>query len=110
MRPAGDLDKRGGLYQLSDARDSANEQLGQWVLVVERWAAIEPISGREYYLAQERHAEVSTKVTLRYCPQATAAMRWKYGNRWYDVISVIHPNERHDDTVLMCNELKQVPA
>lgn len=110
MIPAGQLDKRVRLQQPGTAVDAANGPLNQWTDVVTRWAKVEPISGREYYLAQERHAEVSTRITLRYCPQARERMRVLYAGRWYDIVSVIHPLERHDDTLLMCNELKERPT
>lgn len=109
MIAAGRLRHRVALQEQTTTLDAAGTALQTWPTVVTRWAAVEPISGREYYLAQERHAEVTTRITMRHCPAARERMRAVYAGRWYDIVSVIDVDEKHEDTVLMCNLLKEKP-
>lgn len=39
------------------------------------WAAIEPLSGREFVSAQAEQAKVTTRITIRYRDDLTAKMR-----------------------------------
>lgn len=109
MIAAGRLCHRVKLQVQTTTRDAAGTALNTWTDVVERWAEVAPINGREYFLAQERHADVSTRIIIRYCPQAKARMRVVYAGAWYDIVSVIDIEERHEDTVLMCNLLAEKP-
>ena len=69
------------------------------------WAAIDPISGREFYAAEQSQSEVSHKVRCRYRTGLDTAMRIVYGRRKFKIISIIDWEERHESLLIMCKEL-----
>jgi SPP1 family predicted phage head-tail adaptor len=71
------------------------------------WAAIEPISGRELFSAQQVQSNLSTRIRIRHLAGVHEKMRVKYVNRdaetvYYDIESVIPLNERGAEMHLMC--------
>ena len=77
----------------------------QWADVATVWAAIDPVSGKEFYAVQQSQSEVTHKVRCRYCPGLTTAMRIKYGGRLFRIISILDWEERHESLLIMCKEL-----
>ena len=77
----------------------------QWEAVAILWAAIDPVSGKEFYAAQQSQSEVTHKVRCRYWPGLTTAMRIKYGSRLFKIISILDWEERHESLLIMCKEL-----
>lgn len=77
----------------------------QWKNAVMLWAAIEPISGREFYAAEQSQSEVSHKIRCRYCTGLDTAMRITYGKRRFKIVSLIDWEERHESLLLMCKEV-----
>ena len=55
--------------------------------------------------AQQMQADVTHRVRFRYVAGVTAKMRVLYGARIFNVLSVINPEERNREIVLMCKEL-----
>lgn len=76
-----------------------------WTDVATTWAAIDPISGREFYAAEQSQSEVTHKVRLRYRPGLTTAMRISWEGRLLKILSIIDWEERHESLLLMCKEL-----
>ena len=68
------------------------------------WASIEPLSGRELFQAQQVQAEVTHRVRMRYLAGVTAKMTGLFGTREFQILSVINPEERNRELVLMCKE------
>lgn len=101
---AGDLRNRIKIQQKSVTRDTFGGETVTWTDVVTVWAAIEPISGREYYAAQQVQAEASTRIRIRYYAGITTSMRVLWGTRYFDILSVIDIQERGREIHLMCKE------
>jgi SPP1 family predicted phage head-tail adaptor len=74
----------------------------EWVTVGAAWAAVEPVSGREYWAAAAVQAETTVKVTMRYLPGITPYHRLLFKGKLYDIQSVINTEERNRELVLMC--------
>ena len=92
---AGRLRHTISIEQISETQNDYGEAVKTWAdYLTDIRAAIEPINGREYFAQDSRHAEVSTRFRLRYQEGITNKMRIKYGTRYYNIISVILPNER----------------
>jgi SPP1 family predicted phage head-tail adaptor len=69
------------------------------------WAAIEPLSGREFFAAQQVQSETTGKITIRYIPGITADMRILHGSRIFELTAPpIDPQERHAELQLMVKE------
>lgn len=102
---AGDLRQRIKIQQKSVTRDTYGGETITWTDVAIVWAAVEPISGREYFSAQQFRAEVTTRIRIRHRAGITPVMRVSSGTRLYDIISVIEVNERNREVHLMCQEV-----
>ena len=85
--------------------DPRQDDDSQWEDVATLWAAIDPISGKEFYAAQQSQSVVSHKVRCRYRDGLTTAMRIKYGSRLFKILSIIDWEERHESLLIMCQEL-----
>lgn len=96
QRFTGSLDDFGDPLQADDSR---------WADVATVWAAIDPISGREFYAAEQSQSEVSHKVRCRYRSGLDTAMRIRFGKRKFGIISIIDWEERHESLLIMCKEL-----
>jgi SPP1 family predicted phage head-tail adaptor len=73
------------------------------VLYNDIWAAVEPLSGRELFAAQEHHSEVTTRIRVRYRSDITAKMRAVFNGENYNILAVIDPEMRHRELHLMCS-------
>ena len=96
QRFSGALDDFGDPLQMDD---------DNWADVATTWAAIDPISGREFYAAEQSQSEVSHKIRCRYRTGLDTAMRIAYGKRRFKIISLIDWEERHESLLLMCKEV-----
>ena len=92
----------GALDEFGDPLKSDDDN---WVDVATTWAAIDPISGREFYAAEQSQSEVSHKIRCRYRTGLDTAMRITYGKRRFKIISLIDWEERHESLLLMCKEV-----
>lgn len=101
---AGDLRHR-VTFQSEGGEDNLDEY-GQsigWVDVYTVWASVEPLSGREFFAAQQVNSEVSVKIRMRYRSDApTSDMRGFYNGKTYEVVAVIDVEERHDELHVLC--------
>lgn len=74
------------------------------------WGSIEPISGREYFSAQQIQSDITTRIRIRYQNGITPKMRavHQIGSgspsefEYFDIESVLHINERNREIHLMC--------
>ena len=81
-------------------RDDAN-----WEPVATVWAAIDPVSGREFYEAGQSQSEVTHKIRCRYRGGLKNEMRIFYGTRRFEIASIIDWEERHESLLIMAKEL-----
>lgn len=71
----------------------------------EVWAAIEPLTGQQYFAAKQVMSEVSHRVTMRYLPGVLPTMRLLFSGRYFSIVSVINPDEKNRYLVLMVSEM-----
>jgi SPP1 family predicted phage head-tail adaptor len=77
------------------------ETFATWVTV---WASIEPNSGKTYFEGLQANSEVEGKIVIRYRTGVKPTMRVKYGNRYFKILSIVHPQERKKELDLMYKE------
>lgn len=92
------------IQELSDQQNEYGEE-DEWVNVLKARAGIFPISGREFFAAETVNSEVSHKVIMRYVPGVRPDMRVKFGERVFNIISVINFQEKNTELQLLCKEL-----
>lgn len=67
--------------------------------VAQRWASVEPLTGRELWQAQSMNTRTTTRIRLRYYADLTPQHRIVHGDVTYELLSVVSPEERKRETV-----------
>ena len=86
-----------------DPETGHREQI--WKEIASPWVAIEPISGREFLAAAAERAEVTTRITMYYRADVTAAARIVYRGKVYNIKAALpDPDTGLEWLTLMCTE------
>lgn len=101
----GKLRHRITIQQQLQTRDEHGGVVTAWQAFATRWAALEPLSGRELFEAQQLANKVGLRVRLRYLSEVTPAMRVLYGTRVFNIQAVINVEERNEELQLLCEEV-----
>ena len=104
---SGKLNKRLVISQLvtgSPAVNSVGEPNTSWGEIDTVWAAIEPVSGREFWAQQQVQSEVTVKIRIRYRSDVSVGMKGECAGRTYLIQNIIDPLEAHRELLLMCSE------
>ncbi|GIW49202.1 MAG: head-tail adaptor protein [Caloramator sp.] len=101
----GDLRHRVTLQKLEMVQDSYGQPTETWTDVATVWAAVNPISGREFFQTETINSEVTHKILIRYMQGVKPAMRIKFKDRIFNILYVINFEERNETLQLMCKEL-----
>lgn len=88
----------------SAGQDSVGGQSLSWSRVIETWASIEPLSGRQLFAAQAVQNETTHRVVLRYIAGIAPPMRVNFGGRLFDILAVRNVEERNRSLELDCRE------
>lgn len=75
-----------------------------WQTVRVVYAAITPLSGREYVANRQAKLETTHKIETEPLFGVTSAMRLKDGERIFNVESVVNVDERNRRLLWMCRE------
>jgi SPP1 family predicted phage head-tail adaptor len=102
---AGLLRHRVTIQQLVETRNAEGEPISSWTSLAVRWARIEPLSGREIFIAQQVQAQTTHKVLLRYYKGLAPGMRFQYMTRVFQITDVTSADEITDRMECMCTEL-----
>lgn len=79
------LDSSGQVQQDPDT----GEVFYAWVELFQRWAAIEPLSGREFIQSQATQSKVTGRIVMRAEPDITAADRITHNGRIYNLEAIL---------------------
>ncbi len=104
---SGTLNKRIKISKLvtgSPARDELGTPNTTWEELDTIWAAIEPISGREFWAQQQIQSEITVKIRIRYRNDITVGMIAQYNGKTYSIKYIIDYQESHKELLLMCSE------
>lgn len=69
------------------------------------WAEIRPLRGNEFWMAQQVNSKITHKITTRYYQNIDSVNRLKFGDRLFEIISVINPDERCSELNFLCEEV-----
>ena len=102
------------IQQLQAVEDSAGEiqtdtgePIMEWANVAEVWAAIEPLSARQFLAAQAQQSKVSCLITIRHRSDIDPAMRLyhEYKNAYYNLEGILPDKESGlEYLTLVCSE------
>jgi len=102
---AGEMNKKITIQYAAKSKNSFKEEIITWTTLCTIWCAIEPTTGSERYLQQERISETTARFKIRYRSDIDTTKRIKYGNRYFDIISVINRDEANKELILMAKEV-----
>lgn len=92
MNP-GKLDKRIEIMELAQISDGGGGYEDALVPVKKLWASFIPLSGREYWQAQQTQAQISHKIVVRYTEAINRSHIVRFKNKDYDVQYLINIDE-----------------
>lgn len=75
-----------------------------WTDVEKMWAAVDPLTMREAFNLHVTFAEATHKVTIRYLAGVTPKFRILFGERIFNINSIINVAERNEQLILTCSE------
>ena len=99
---AGQLDQRVTVERYTSTEDELGQPIEAWAPLFTCWAAVEPLTGREYLAAQAAVSEVTAKIRMRFRPWMTAEDRVIHNGTTYGIESVIDVRSEHRELHLMC--------
>ena len=102
---AGKLNKRITIKQQSTIQNSYGEPENSWITFATVFASINPILGREYFASDVVNAEISAKINIRYLPGLHPKMKIVFGDKEYNIKSIINVSEKNKELILMCKEV-----
>ncbi|RJE88622.1 head-tail adaptor protein [Paenibacillus sp. 1011MAR3C5] len=98
------LNKRVTIQRPVESRADSGSTIIVYEDVATVWAAIEPLRGREFFAAFAEHAEVTTRIRIRYREGIDRTMVVKYGTTLFEVLHIIRPNFNNVELQLMSKE------
>jgi SPP1 family predicted phage head-tail adaptor len=100
---AGQLRERITVQQATDNRTPLGEAVQTWSTFASRWASVEGISSREFFLQGQQQTEASHRVRLRYLTGLTQQMRLQWRGRTLEIVSLLEHGNRTEHE-LLCQE------
>lgn len=88
----------------SPTADTFGEPIITWDTLAEVWAAVEPLTGREFWAQQQVQNEITVRFRVRYRSDIEAGMRVSYNSKYFVIKAVIDPLEKHEELQLMTAE------
>ena len=101
---SGRLKHRIIIQTFSESKNDFGEGVKSWNDYATAYASITPLSAKEYFKAGVQ-AEATHKVELRYIDGIKPKMRVLYGERIFDIESVINIREENRVLQLICTEV-----
>lgn len=101
----GKLRHRVELKSVAQTPNTFGEMTDTWSTFATVWASVEPLKGRELLIAQQANSEVTLRVRLRYNSSIDVNDRVVIGSRILEIVSIINPEERDWEQVLLCKEV-----
>jgi SPP1 family predicted phage head-tail adaptor len=102
---AGQLDQRVTVERFTSTQDELGQPIESWAPLFTCWAAVEPLTGREYLAAQAAVSEVTARIRMRFRPWMTAQDRVIHNGTTYNIVSLIDVRSGHRELVLMCKAI-----
>ena len=103
---AGDLRHRITIQQNTPSQNSHGEPVASWSTLATVWAAVEPLTGREFFTTEQVQSELSVRFRIRHRTGITPLMRISWDSRTFTIENVIRVQENKREIHLMCSEVQ----
>lgn len=101
----GELTKLITIQYQTKVSDGMGGNTVTWVDWCQVWAAVWPLSAKEQVQGNQQTMTITGRIRIRYRANMKASMRLKYGNRYFNVVSIVNPNEGNEWLDLMVKEV-----
>lgn len=105
MKNPGEMNRRITLRTVTRTPDGGGGYTETPVDSPPTWAKIEPLQGDEQLQAMQTGMVRPHRFTIRYRAGLTGATRIVYEGRVFDVRSVVDTDERHEELVILADEV-----
>ena len=102
--PIGDLNKRIQIQYEVKSSDGMGGWDSTWTDACTCWAALWPISAKETIQSMKETMTISMRIRIRYRSVLRPDWRIRFGNRFFNIVSIVNPEERNELLDLMCKE------
>lgn len=94
---AGKLDRRIGLYQVTETRTASGALSEAWTLLAETWAEVRfPVTGQdELYMADQQTARTRADFYIRWRSGLTEKIKVRYDAQDYDILTITEEGRRN---------------
>lgn len=93
-------------FQLNnEIKNEFNEITNVWADFTQVFAQIVPLRGDEKYQSQHLKTEVNHKIRVRYQDNLTSKMKIIYGDREFNIDSIINHYEKNKELQIMATEV-----
>lgn len=100
-----DLNKRISILSNAKVPDGMGGTTSATLTIVPRlWAAIWPVSAKEMTNSQSPSMIITHRIRIRYRKVMRSNWIIQYGNRKFNIVGVVDPNESHEWLDIMCKE------
>lgn len=93
------IERRGSM------KDSAGQLVETWTTLRQEWGLVESVSGREYFNASAERATVTHRIKVYGGSGVAPRDRVTYGERVFDIKTVLDVDSRGTEQELMCLEV-----
>lgn len=103
MLPAGKLRHRVTIQRPVNEQDSSGDNVESWADVKSVWAAIEPMSAREFISSAAEQSKVTGRITIRYFADLTADMRIYHPAKglYYDIQGILTDKDSGNEYITL---------
>ena len=102
----GKLRRRLQLESPVEAADEIGGFSRTWTNVASVWGEIETLSGEDTFEASQGQIQLTHRVTVRWRPDITGAMRLRDGARAFEIIAALDGDAQRRFLVCRCREIK----
>ena len=102
---AGQLDQRVTVERFSSTEDELGQPIETWAPLFTCWAAVEPLTGREYLAAQAAVSEVTARIRMRFRPWMTAQDRVVHNGTVYGLEAGLDVHSSRRELHVMCKAI-----
>lgn len=105
MIKAGEYNKYVTLSRISTTQGSDGSSSESLTTLGSVWAKIKPLTGREYFSAQQTQGELTHNIICRYTAVGLLVRDVVvYGSRTFDIQEIVNVNEGNEEMILRCKE------
>jgi len=93
---SGALRHRLVIEQAAEERDDYGQAIETWTTFATVWGSIEPMGGRERFLAAQTHAQANYRARIRFLEGLTAKMRISHDGKVYAITYIADDGRRRE--------------